>query len=172
MLLRPQLKDIKIVTYYLGNIIIGLSLTLVLPLIMAFFNHETNPALDFGISLLIGLIVGLILIILCKTGEDLNWMHGMSLVGLSWIAAMLLGAIPLYLSGYWQSYLDACFDAMSGFATTGLILVQDLDHLSLSHNLWRHLMMFIGGQGIIIVALSFFVRSLSGAFKVYVGEAR
>ncbi|MFH1578120.1 MAG: potassium transporter TrkG, partial [Candidatus Omnitrophota bacterium] len=47
-----------------------------------------------------------------------------------------------------------------------------LDHLSLSHNLWRHLMMFIGGQGIIIVALSFFVRSLSGAFKVYVGEAR
>ena len=172
MLLKPQIKDIKIVTYYLGKIILGLSLAFALPLILALANKEVNPAMDFGISSLIGLIIGLILITLCKTEEDLNWMQGMSLVGLSWLVAMFLGAIPLYLSGHWKSYLDACFEAMSGFATTGLILVQDLDHLSLSHNLWRHLMMFIGGQGIVIVALSFFVRGLSGAYKIYVGEAR
>ncbi|MBU1923545.1 MAG: TrkH family potassium uptake protein, partial [Candidatus Omnitrophica bacterium] len=70
------------------------------------------------------------------------------------------------------SFLDACFDAMSGFATTGLILVQDLDHLSYTHNLWRHLIMFLGGQGIVVIALSFFVRGFSGALKMYVGEAR
>ncbi len=172
MLLKPQIKDIKIVTYYLGKIILGLGLAFALPLILALANKEVNPAMDFGISSLIGLIIGLILITICKTEEDLNWMQGMSLVGLSWLVAMFLGAIPLYLSGHWKSYLDACFEAMSGFATTGLILVQDLDHLSLSHNLWRHLMMFIGGQGIVIVALSFFVRGLSGAYKIYVGEAR
>jgi len=85
---------------------------------------------------------------------------------------MVLGAVPLYLSGHWKSYLDACFDAMSGFATTGLTLVQNLDHLSFTHNLWRHLIMFIGGQGIVIVALSLFVKGFSGAFKMYVGEAR
>ncbi|KPK42964.1 MAG: hypothetical protein AMJ78_00495 [Omnitrophica WOR_2 bacterium SM23_29] len=172
MLLKPQIKDLKIVTYYLGKIVIGLGLTLALPLAVALVNQEINPAMDFGIGLLTSLIIGLILIILCKTTEDLNWMQGMSLVGLSWLVAMFLGAIPLFLSGHWKCYLDACFDAMSGFATTGLILVQDLDHLSLSHNLWRHLMMFIGGQGIVIVALSFFVRGLSGAFKMYAGEAR
>ncbi|MFH1338525.1 MAG: potassium transporter TrkG [Candidatus Omnitrophota bacterium] len=172
MLLKPQIKDIKIVTYYLGKITVGLGLTLVLPLILALVNRELNPALDFGISVFIGLIAGLILTVICKTEEDLNWMQGMSLVGLAWLAAMLLGAVPLFLSGHWKSYLDACFDAMSGFATTGLILVQDLDHLSLAHNLWRHLMMFIGGQGIVIVALSFFVKGLSGAYKIYVGEAR
>ncbi len=61
---------------------------------------------------------------------------------------------------------------MSGFATTGLALVQNLDHLSYTHNFWRHLIMFIGGQGIVIIALSFFVRGFSGAFKMYVGEAR
>jgi trk system potassium uptake protein TrkH len=61
---------------------------------------------------------------------------------------------------------------MSGFATTGLALVQNLDHLSYAHNLWRHLIMFIGGQGIVIVALAFFVKGISGAFKMYVGEAR
>ena len=172
MLLKPQIRDIRIVTYYLGKIIIGLSLTLALPLLLALLNQELNPAFDFGISLLISLIIGLILTILCNTKEDLNWMQGMSLVGLSWLVAMFLGAIPLFLSGHWKCYLDACFDAMSGLATTGLALVDDLDHLSLSHNLWRHLMMFIGGQGIVIVALSFFVRGLSGAFKMYVGEAR
>ena len=172
MLLKPQIKDIKIVTYYLGKIIVGLSLTFTLPFALALINQEINPALDFGISAMISLIIGFILISLCKTKEDLNWMQGMSLVGLSWLVAMFLGAIPLFLSGHWQSYLDACFEAMSGFATTGLSLVQDLDHLSKSCNLWRHLMMFIGGQGIVIVALSFFVHGLSGAFKIYVGEAR
>ncbi|MFH1678522.1 MAG: potassium transporter TrkG, partial [Candidatus Omnitrophota bacterium] len=159
-------------TYYLGKIIIGLGLAFIFPLVVALINQEVNPAFDFAISCVIGLIIGLILVVLCKTKEGLNWMQGMSLVGLSWLAAMALGAIPLFLSGHWLSYLDACFDAMSGFATTGLVLVQDLDHLALSHNFWRHLMMFIGGQGIVIVALSFFVRSLSGAFKMYVGEAR
>jgi trk system potassium uptake protein TrkH len=99
-------------------------------------------------------------------------MQGMIVVSLSWLAATFLGAVPLYLSGHWNSYLDACFEAMSGFATTGLALVQNLDSLSYSHNLWRHLMMFIGGQGIVIVALSFFVKGFSGAFKMYVGEAR
>ncbi len=172
MLLKPQIKDIKTVTYYLGKIIIGLSLAMLLPLALALANQEINPAIDFGISFLISLIIGFILIILCKTGEDLNWMQGMSLVAFSWLVAMFLGAIPLFLSGHWKSYLDACFDAMSGFATTGLILVQDLDHLAKSYNLWRHLIMFIGGQGIVIVALSFFVRGFSGAFKIYVGEAR
>jgi len=61
---------------------------------------------------------------------------------------------------------------MSGFATTGLTIVQDLDHLSYSHNLWRHVVMFIGGQGIVIVALSFLVRGAAGAFRIYVGEGR
>jgi trk system potassium uptake protein TrkH len=61
---------------------------------------------------------------------------------------------------------------MSGFATTGLTLVQDLDHLSRSHNLWRHFASFIGGQGIAIIALSLFVRGTSGAFRMYVGEGR
>jgi len=99
-------------------------------------------------------------------------MQGMIVVSLSWIVAMFLGAVPLYLSGHWKSFLDACFDAMSGFATTGLVLVQDLDHMSYTHNLWRHLIMFLGGRGIVEIALSFFVRGFSGAFKMYVGEAR
>jgi trk system potassium uptake protein TrkH len=172
MILRPNLEDIKNIGYYLGKIIIGLGLIMLVPIVIGAAFGEINPALDFFISVEITLIFGLILTKLCFTEKDLNWMQGMIVVSLAWLVAMALGAIPLYLSGHWKSYLDACFDSMSGFATTGLVLVCGLDHLSYTHNLWRHLIMFIGGQGIVIVALSFFVKGFSGAFKMYVGEAR
>jgi trk system potassium uptake protein TrkH len=172
MILKPQFQDIKNIGYYSGKIIIGMSLTMLVPMVIGLLFAEINPALDFLIAAEITLIIGLILTKLCFTEKDLNWMQGMLVVSLSWVAAMLIGAIPLYMSGHWGSYLDACFDAMSGFSTTGLTLVQDLDHLSHAHNLWRHLIMFLGGQGIVVVALSLFMKGLSGAFKMYVGEAR
>lgn len=172
MILKPRLEDVKIVGYYLSKIIFGLGITMIVPILIGLAYWEINPILDFVIAIEIAFIFSLILRKLCYTDKDLNWMHGMAVVSLSWVVAALLGAIPLYLSGHWAGYLDACFDAMSGFATTGLALVQDLDHLSFTHNIWRHLTMFIGGQGIVIVALSFFVKGFSGAFKMYVGEAR
>lgn len=172
MILKPRLQDLKIIGFYLGKIILGLALTMVIPIFIAFCFGEINPALDFFLSIEISVLLGLLLVKICQTDEDLNWMQGMIVVSLSWIVAMILGAIPLYLSGHWNSFLDACFEAMSGFATTGLVLVQNLDHLSYAHNFWRHLIMFLGGQGIVVIALSFFVRGFSGAFKMYVGEAR
>ncbi|MCK9603353.1 MAG: TrkH family potassium uptake protein [Candidatus Omnitrophica bacterium] len=172
MILKPRLEDIKIIGYYLGRIIIGLGLTMLIPVIVGIGFKEINPTLDFLIATEITLIFGLLFTRLFYTEKDLNWMQGMIVVSLTWLVAMVLGAIPLYLSGHWKSFLDTCFDTMSGFATTGLTLVQNLDHLSYTHNLWRHLIMFIGGQGIVIVALSLFVKGASGAFKMYVGEAR
>jgi trk system potassium uptake protein TrkH len=172
MLLRPRLEDIKSIGYNLGKTIIGIGLAMAVPIIVGLAFAEYNPSLDFAIGLEIALILGLVLTKLCYTEKDLTWMQGMVVVSLAWLAAMGLGAIPLFLSGHWRSFLDACFDTMSGFATTGLTLVQDLDHLSFTHNLWRHLIMFMGGQGIVIIALAFLVKGFSGAFKMYVGEAR
>jgi trk system potassium uptake protein TrkH len=172
MILKPSLEDVKNIGYNLGKIIISLGLAMLLPLAIAIIKNEPSPALDFIIGIEISLIAGLLLKKICHTDQDLNWMQGMIVVSLAWIVAMLLAAVPLWLSGYWQSFLDTCFDTMSGFATTGLALVQNLDHISYAHNFWRHLIMFIGGQGIVIVALSLFVKGFAGAFKMYVGEAR
>jgi trk system potassium uptake protein TrkH len=99
-------------------------------------------------------------------------MHAMAVASLSWIFAMFVSAVPLYLSGHYQSFLDACFEAMSGYATTGLTLATDLDHMAHAYNFWRHLTMFIGGQGIVVIALTFLFRGTAGAFRMYVGEAR
>ena len=172
MILRPRLEDLKVIGFYLGKIIFGLALTMAVPILIALCFGELNPALDFFISIEISVLLGLLLIKICQTEQDLNWMQGMVVVSLSWVVAMILGAIPLYLSGHYKLFLDACFETMSGFTTTGLILVQDLDHLSYAHNLWRHLGPFIGGQGIAIIALTFLIKGTSGAFKMYVGEGR
>jgi len=172
MVLKPHLEDFKIIGYYLGKITIGIGLFMLIPIVCALGFKEVSPTFDFFIGIGIAFLTGFILTKACYTEKDLNWMQGMIVVSLSWLVATIIGAIPLYLSGHFKTYLDACFDAMSGFATTGLTIIQDLDHLSYTHNLWRHLIMFIGGQGIVIVALSLFVKGISGAFKMYVGEAR
>ena len=172
MILKPPLGDIKIIGYYLGKIIIGLALAMLIPIIFGLSAAEINPLLDFTIGLEIALIFGLLLTKLCFTEKDPNWMQGMIVVSLSWLAAMILSAIPLYLSGHYKSFLDSCFETMSGLTTTGLTLAQDLDHLSYAHNLWRHLGPFIGGQGIAIIALALFMKGSAGGFRMYVGEAR
>ena len=157
MILKPQLKDIKHIGYYLGKITMGVGFTCFVPFIIGLLFKEFNPALDFLISAEIALLFGLILTWVCATDEELNWIQTMVVVSLSWLAAMTLNAIPLYLSGHYKSFLDACFETMSGLTTTGLTIVQDLDHLSHSHNLWRHLNAFIGGQGISIIAIAIFM---------------
>jgi len=173
MILKPQLNDIKNIAYYVGKVTIGLGFTMFVPFIMGLvFFKEVNPALDFLLSAEIAVFCGLLLTWVCATDKELNWMQGMVIVSLSWLVAMVLSAIPLTLSGHYKSFLDACFETMSGFTTTGLTLVQDLDHLSYSHNLWRHLGPFIGGQGIAIIALALFMKGSAGSFKVYVGEGR
>ncbi|MFA5099912.1 MAG: TrkH family potassium uptake protein [Candidatus Omnitrophota bacterium] len=172
MILKPKLEDVKIIGFYLSKIMLVLGAAMAIPLALSLCCGEFDPCLDFLIGIEVAIAFGIVLRYFCRTDKDLLWMHGMIVVSLSWVVAMFLAAVPLYLSGHWRSYFDTCFDTMSGFTTTGFILVQDLDHISYGHNLWRHLIMFIGGQGMVIVALSFFVKGLSGAFKMYVGEAR
>jgi trk system potassium uptake protein len=172
MILKPQLQDFINIGYYSGKIIIGIGFTMLIPMGIGLLFREVNPALDFLLATEIALLIGLILTRLCYTKKDLNWMQGMVVVSLSWLVTMFVGAIPLYLSDHWNSYLDACFETMSGLATAGLTLSLDLDHLSHAHNLWRHLIMFIGGQGIVVVAVSSLMKGFSGAFKMYVGEGR
>ena len=86
--------------------------------------------------------------------------------------ATVLGALPEWLSGHYGSYLDAMFDTMSGYTTTGLYLLQDLDHISHGLNMWRHLLTYAGGQGIVVIALTFLFKGTAGAYKLYVGEGK
>ncbi len=175
MIFKPQAKDLKIIGFYLGKVVLGLGFWFLLPMITALIFQEPDALCDFSISFVFSMCLGLGLTLICRLSKEeniLGWMHGMVIVALSWIVAMFLGAIPMWLSGHWLSFLDACFDSMSGFATTGLVLVQDINHLSYSCNFWRHLTMFIGGQGIVIIVLSFLTGVARGSYSLYMGEGR
>lgn len=172
LLLRPTVEDIKVIGFNIGKLIFGLGFVMIIPAFISVLFGEWDVCLDFFIALLSCLVFGLLLQIICKTDRDLTWMQGLVVASTSWLIAMFLGAIPLYLSGHCASFLDALFDAMSGFATTGLSLIQDKDHLSFGVNMWRHLMMFLGGQGIVVVGLTFLIKGTGGAYRMYVGEAR
>lgn len=171
MILRPKYDDIKIICCYLGKVVVGIGLCMVVPFVTAIVFREWNAALDFIIGMMASFSFGCLFIRFFYTKEQLGWMHGLVIASLSWVVAALFSAIPLCLSGHYLSFLDASFEAMSGYTTSGLTLVQNLDHLSYSHGMWRLFMMFIGGQGIVVIALTFLIRA-SGAFTMYVGEAK
>jgi trk system potassium uptake protein TrkH len=173
---KGRFYSIFIISYYTGYVILGIALLMVLPILTAVGLQEWNPFWDFVITMAISVILGLLLIIIGKetrlNKSFVQWKHGFVVASLSWIILMFLCAIPYLLSGHVNSILDACFDVMSGFTTTGMVLTQDLDHISLSLNMWRHMLTFIGGQGMIVLALTFLLKETGGAYIFYVGEAK
>lgn len=166
--------DLKIVLYFVGKILIGLGLIQIIPLAASLIYAEWDISLNFMISISIALIIGCIFLLTCSSSKHkkVGWSHGMAIAALSWLLAMILSAIPYYLSRNYKSFLDACFDVMSGFTTTGLVLIQDLDHVSNGINMWRHLLTYVGGQGMVVLALTFLVKGTNGAYKMYVGEGK
>lgn len=165
--------DLKTIGYYTGKIVIGIGLLMIIPIIVSIISGEWNTLLDFIIGLAVSVSVGLILILISMPCENkLTWTQGMVVAALSWLLSTVLAAVPYWLSGHWLSFLDAAFDVMSGFTTTGLVLIQDLDHIADGINTWRHLLSYVGGQGIIVLALTFMAKTMSGAFTLYVGEAK
>lgn len=172
MFLKPQKEDFRVIGYYLGKISVGLGITMLVPLFTAFVFKELNPALDFISGIGVSLALGCLLTFFRPKKTDLSLVNGVLIAGISWLLAMVLSAVPLFLSGHYVSFLDSLFEMMSGLTTTGLSLTQDLDHLAHSYNLWRHTTHFLGGQGVVVIALAFFIKGVSGAFSLYLGEAR
>lgn len=172
---KNKFYNLKIINYYTGYVILWTAALMLLPIITSIAFKEWNTVLDFIISIDISAGIGMVFILFGKdtVGKiKVEWKHGLIIASLSWFLLMFLSAIPYKLSGHVGSYLDAIFDVMSGFTTTGLVLTQDLEHLALGMNMWRHIITFVGGQGMVVLALCFLVRDTAGAYKMYVGEGK
>lgn len=174
--LKINNNSLGIISYYTGFIILIVTMLMVVPIFTSLLFREWNPLLDFIISMSVSTVTGLGLMAFGirykKNKVNVQWKHGFVVAALSWIMLAVLCAIPYRLSGNALSMLDAVFDVMSGFTTTGMVLTQDLDHLSNGLNMWRHLLTFIGGQGMIVLALSLLMKETGGAYKIYAGEGK
>lgn len=171
---REWSNDVNTILYYVGYAILATTSLMILPIITSLFYKEWIVIIDFLISLSISLIIGILFILIGKKhNENFQWKHGLIIASLTWAMLTALCAIPYFLSGHTSnSFLDAVFDVMSGLTTTGLVLTQNLDHLSRGLNMWRHILTFVGGQGMIVLILCFFAKNMNGAYKMYVGEAK
>lgn len=172
MMIRPRREDHLVIGKYTGKVIVGVGLLMVIPLLTSVVFAEWDTVLDFLISMFTCFVFGFGAQLYCRTEKDLAWSHGLVVASGSWIWATAIGALPHWLSGHFSSYLDAMFDVMSGYTTTGLYLLQDLDHVAYGFNMWRHLLTYAGGQGIVVIALTFLFKGTAGAYKVYVGEGK
>ncbi|TXT49219.1 MAG: trk system potassium uptake protein TrkH [Spirochaetes bacterium] len=166
------LRDCSIVLHYTGKIIAGLSMLCLIPALTSLIAGEFTVVVDFLIGFGAMLMLGAGLAVFFPNVEKPNLMHGMVTAGISWLVAMIVAALPYWLSGHYLSYLDAMFDVMSGLTTTGLVLMQNLDHAAIGINMWRHILTFVGGQGIIVLALALFSDGAGGGFGFYAGEGK
>ncbi|HVL97562.1 MAG TPA: potassium transporter TrkG, partial [Solirubrobacteraceae bacterium] len=79
---------------------------------------------------------------------------GFFAVTMAWVAAAAVGAVPFLLHGTFSAYVDAFFESMSGFSTTGATLLEDIEAEAESILLWRSLMQWIGGVGIVVLVVA------------------
>lgn len=173
MIRKLSAVDMKVVFSFVGKAIFGLGLTMIIPIITSIIYKEWSTVLDFLISASLCIIFGYAISKYVKTKKDSPTLfQAMLISALTWLFACAFCAVPLYLSGNCISFLDAYFDVMSGFTTSGLTLIQNIDHISNGLNMWRHMVTYIGGQGIIVLALTLLMPATGGAFKAMVSEGK
>ncbi|MDH3463742.1 MAG: TrkH family potassium uptake protein [Acidimicrobiia bacterium] len=171
MLIRPTGNDLRHIAHDLGRVIAIAGAAGVLPLLWAIAKQEWAPAGTFLLMIgIAALAYAAANLIRPPQRRPVDWSHGLVVAALTWLLAPALATIPLFLSGHYGSWIDSYFDSMSGLTTTGLAVIQDLDHLAESVNVWRHTLHFLGGQGIVLAVLVFL--SGSGALSLYQGEGR
>ena len=170
MLVRPDVEDFRVISYYLGRVLLVTAAFVALPLAWALIGREWAPASSFVLTAGAFAFLGVLASRRRPAEPRLDWSHGMVVVALTWLVVPALGSVPLALSGHFANPLDAGFDAMSGLTTTGLSLLQDLDHLAPSLNFWRHLLHFMGGQGMVLAAVAVFAGGVG--LSLFYGEAR
>jgi len=147
----------------LGEIVALLALTLLAPMVIAL--HDGTPLKPFAIPLVIGLLVGLLLRGL-ERNPEIGTREAFLLVSLAWIAVSILGAMPYVISGK-SSLADpvnALFESMSGFTTTGATVLDNFNEPSRAILFWRQLTQWLGGMGIVVLAIAILPRlSVGGA---------
>ena len=132
---------------------------------------QDGVVIDFFAAALINAVVGLAVATSTRHFKrELKPRDGFLLVTLSWVLMSASGAIPLMLALPDLSFTDAYFESMSGLTTTGSTVLSHLDDLPQSINLWRHLLHWIGGIGIIVLVVAVLPLLGVGGMQLYKAE--
>lgn len=144
--------NFRMIIYLLGVVLLLVSALLILPMLAALVFEES--ILPFAITVFIGLLVALPIVKFKPKDTRIYSKEGFITVGAAWIILSLFGALPFVISGAIPNYIDAFFETVSGFTTTGATIINDIESVSRSIHLWRTLTHWIGGMGVLVFMLA------------------
>lgn len=155
----------------LGKMLMVTSALMVLPLIVSIIYKEECYT-SFLVSIGISLAVGFPLMTFCKTEDRVIYAkEGFVIVALSWICMSAVGALPFVLSGEIPSYIDAFFETVSGFTTTGASILNDVELLSRGLLFWRSFTHWVGGMGVLVFIMAIIPSSTDRSIHILRAEA-
>ena len=138
----------------MGQILKIVAVAMLLPIVVGFIYSEHHVVTSFGIPFLITLVIALLLTIKKPKDNSIFSMEGFVSVAASWIAMSAIGALPFVISGEIPHYVDALFETVSGFTTTGSTILSDVESMSRSCLFWRSFTHWLGGMGVLMFVLA------------------
>jgi trk system potassium uptake protein TrkH len=154
-----------------GVLIFFFGLTMLFPILYGLFHPDSSlsPTLiAMGITLAVGLLM--ILIFRVKDTNYISQREGMAIVTLGWTAVGIFGALPFFLGGEIPLFVDAFFESVSGFTTTGSSILTNIEGMPKGLLLWRSFIQWLGGMGIIVLSLAILPFLGVGGMQLYKAE--
>ncbi len=136
-----------------GKIMYVTGAMLILPIIVSMIYSE-GMELAFFAPMAVLVIGGFLLSRIPKNNRNVYIGEGFLIVTLSWLIISVFGAVPFVISGYIPSFIDAFFETVSGFTTTGSTILTDIEALPYSLLFWRSFTHWIGGMGVLVFLLA------------------
>lgn len=163
--------DLRPVGYVIGLLTATLGVLMLFPLLLDWASGDPNWA-AFAESAAVTFACGLFLTLGCAngTGRGLDLRQSFVLTTGVWIVLPAFGALPLMVGAPGLGLTDAMFESMSGMTTTGTTVITGLDSLPMGANLWRAMLQWLGGLGIVIVALIFLPVMKVGGMQFFRAE--
>ena len=154
-----------------GFLILFLGLFMAAPFCVSLISSDGSAPALFS-SMLITCAAGGLLIASSRKDREPHLSHrdGVAIVAIGWLAAGLFGALPFMLTDCIGSFTDACFESVSGFTTTGASILRNIEGLPDSVLLWRSIVQWLGGMGIIVLSVAILPFLGVGGMQLYKAE--
>jgi len=147
------MKNNKTVFFAIGVLLVILGAFMLIPFFVQFIYDEKNNT--FLSSASVTAFIGILLVLTnLEENRKLNLQQAFLLTTLSWLSIAIFGCIPFLLSDLNLSFVDAFFESMSGITTTGSTIITNLDSTPKSILIWRAILQWLGGIGVIVMAIT------------------
>ncbi len=159
----------RMIRNILGWILIFESGFMLVPAVTAVVYGEWRELTHFTVTIFLCAMIGLLCIWKKPQNTTLYAREGFVTVALSWIVLSVFGAIPFFTTGWIPNFIDALFEMVSGFTTTGSSVISSVEDLPKCINMWRCFSHWVGGMGVLVFIMAFV--SLSGGQNMHIMKA-